>query len=387
MEFLWETARKALEANSVKSREGRLTVAGGHQFKTFWVRDFCFSVPGLLALGHVQPVRSQIEICYRYQRKDGLIARGFDVVNPKLRVAAQTIRYEGKWDYANRNLKAEYLGEHGTPAVDSCLLTLLASLQWMEKSGNRFFLENYSGQMERAFQFILNSREGDLLTQPAFSDWQDSARRKGETFYLNLLFVRVLERLQNLDVKWAALENLETWKRRLWDAFYDGDTGLFFSQTGHKQYSLETILWCIEEDTFHGFIARETLWKNLVSSPLWSTMPGRPVDPEYPARDVSWSVKLVGLRHYHDRFYWSWLMAESLKVALLMNAQDEVTRIANELEKLARTHGTIHEIYEVEGSSLIPVKRALYRSEFPFSWGAAKILEALATQRNAPPAP
>lgn len=383
MEFLWETARKSLESNSVQSREGRLTVAGGHQFKTFWVRDFCFSVPGLLALGQVQPVRSQIEICYRYQRRDGLIARGFDVVNPKVRVVAQTVRYEGDWDYASRRLKPEYYGEHGTPAVDSNLLTLLASLQWMQKAGNRYFLENYSEQMERAFQFILNSREGDLLTQPAFSDWQDSARRKGATFYLNLLFVRVLARLQELDIAWAALENLETWKRRLWDAFYDSETGLFVSQIGRKQFSLETQLWCIEEDVFKGTVARETLWKNLLRSPLWSSMPGRPVAPEYPSADVSWTTKLVGLRHYHDLFHWSWLMGESLKVALLMNAQDEVTRISSALENLARKHGTIHEIYEMNGAGeLEPVIRPLYRSEYPFSWGAAKILEALSAQRK-----
>jgi hypothetical protein len=311
-----------------------------------------------------------------------LIARGFDVVNPKMRVVAQTVRYAGSWDYKNRDLKPEYLGEHGTPAVDSNLLTLLASLQWMEKTGERFFLENYSGQMERAFQFILNSRNGELLTQPAFSDWQDSARRAGETFYLNLLFVRVLARLQDLDVPWAAMENLETWKRRLWDAFYDTGSGLFISQTEHKQYSLETQLWCIEENIFNGSVARETLWNSLLRSPLWGSLPGRPVAPEYPAREVSWTTKLVGLRDYHDLFHWSWLMGESLKVALLMNAQDEVTRLVNTLEGLARQYGTIHEIYELNSKSeLEPVKRPLYRSEYPFSWGAAKILEALSTQR------
>ncbi len=377
MEFLWETARKSLEANRVQTPDGALTVAGGHQFKTLWVRDFCFSVPGLMAIGAQDSARAQLEVCYRHQRSDGLIARGFDVTNPKARVVARSFHLPFAPTYAGRALKPEYLGEHGTPAIDSNLLVLLASLQWMERQGSTYFLDRYSLQMERAFQFILNSRDGELFNQPAFSDWQDSARREGKTFYMNLLFVRVLARLQALKVGWSMREDLELWKRALWHAFYDAGCGLFRSETGRGQFSLETQLWCIEEDIFKTSLARETLWKSLTRSDLWNPLPGRPVAPEYSPRDISWTTKLVGLRHYHDRFYWSWLMGESLKIAFLMRSQEDVTRITGELEKLARIHGTIHEIYEMKGIDLRPVVRPLYQSEFPFSWGAAKILEAL----------
>lgn len=375
--------------NRVDSLQGPVTVAGGHQFKTFWVRDFCFAVPGLLALGHEEQVRSQLEICWRFPRADGLIARGFDIVNPKLRVVAETFgirRYRDRL-YQSRPMKAEYLGEHGTPAVDSNLLALLASCQWMEKTGSRHFFEKWGKPMERAFDYILKSRKGNLLTQPAFSDWQDSARRSGETFYLNLLFCRVLERLQKLEAPFAAKENLEDWRARVGEAFFDHDSGLFRSQTGRDQYSLETQLWCVEEDVFPKIVKRAELWRELRKSSLWNPLPGRPVWPEYPGRDVSWTTKAVGLRHYHDRFHWSWLMGESLKLSLLMNEQSDVTAISNALEKLAREHQTIHEVYEQTAEGLVPVKRKLYASEFPFTWGAAKIVEALRTGVEGNPRP
>ena len=87
---LWEIAKQSLEANTVQTASGPITVAGSHQFKTFWVRDFCFAVPGLLALGHHEQVRKQLAIALDHQRADGLIARGFDVINPKLRVVAES---------------------------------------------------------------------------------------------------------------------------------------------------------------------------------------------------------------------------------------------------------------------------------------------------------
>lgn len=379
METLWKTAQKSLEHNTVSSIEGALTVAGGHQFKTFWVRDFCYAVPGLMALGHNEQVKHQLSLCLKYQRNDGLIARGFDVINPKLRVVAETFGIQ-KWingDYTAEPLKTEYLGEHGTPAVDSNLLVLLTCMLWMEKNNSTYFWDHYSSQLEKAFVFTLSARVNHLLTQPAFSDWQDSARREGSTFYLNILFYRVLLRLQKQNITWSLSENLEAWKKNIWSAFYDSKVGLFKSQLGREQFSLETQLWCIEEDLFSSLIPSLQLWKNLKASPLWGKMPGRPVWPDYPAKDVSWTTKLVGLRHYHDQFYWSWLMGESLKIAKLMNDIEANDLISGELQRLANAHGTIHEVYEMS-DKLTPVERALYKSERPFSWGAGKIIEALA---------
>jgi hypothetical protein len=69
-------------------------------------------------------------------------------------------------------------------------------------------------------------------------------------------------------------------------------------------------------------------------------------------------------------------LAESLRVAAFMESDQQTLKLRTELGRLAATHGTIHEIYEMR-EELIPVARPLYRSECPFSWGAGKIIEAL----------
>lgn len=372
-------AENSVRQNCVNTAEGPLVMAGGHQFKTFWVRDFCYAVPGLLEVFDPQLVRDQLVVALKNRCADGLVARGFDVVNPKARVLAATCGLEGLsfFTYAAKPIKAEYLGEHGTPAADSNLLVLLACLQWSERTGNDYFLAHHGKDLEEIFAFSLRAREGQLLVQPPFSDWQDSARRSGATFYLNLLFFRVLRRLQRFNLAWARSENVESCAASLWKAFYCPRNALFRSQTSRDQYSLETQLWCIEEDLFASYIDRKSLWTSLRQSGLWGDgFPGRPVWPQYAASEVSWTTKIVGLRHYHDQFYWSWLMAESLKVAKIMGAQTEVEALTGTLSKLAGRYQTIHEIYEFAGD-FRPVRRALYRSESPFTWGAAKTLEAL----------
>ncbi len=376
---LWSVAQKSLEANTVHSDQGPITVAGGHQFKTFWVRDFCYAVPGLMALGLQEQVKNQIKLALHHQAANGLIARGFDVINPKLRVTANSLKFGFFVDgnYAHKKLQPEFLGEHKTPALDSNLLILLACCQWTDHQQSSYFWDNHSSQLQKAFEYVL-SQKGDteLIQQPAFSDWQDSAKREGATLYMNLLFLRVLGRLQKNKISWAMSENIEKWTELLWNRFYDKTCGLFCSQESRAQYSLETQLWAIEENTFKKFISQSQLWANLITSPLWNPLPGRPVAPDYGPDEISWTTKSVGLTHYHDQFYWSWLMAEALRVSAYMDSEIMCERISKELERLAANHNTIHEVYEMK-QVLVPVSRPLYKSEFPFSWGAAKVIEAL----------
>ena len=380
MEDVLQICSRTLNLNWVRLTDGDILVAGAHQFRTYWVRDFCYAVPALLLLGHAARVRGQLDLAVKMISSDGLIPRGFDVVNPKLRVVATTFGLPATrlFNYENKSLKPEYHGEHGTPAIDSNLLTLLAGDQLDALTGDGRFFAQHGPALERAYRFVLNLRGPDgLIRQPGFSDWQDSARREGATFYTNLLFLRVLQRLQRAGIAWAGDESLTVWKKRLWEQFFDSSKGLFRSQLGRAQFSLETQLWCIEENLFADFIAPAQLWENLKSSELWKPCPGRPVWPDYPSRDVSWTTKLVGLRHYHDQFYWSWLMGESLKVASLMGDAAQIQHVSREIGRLVLKHQAVHEIFEMTNGELAPVRRLLYRSEVPFSWGTAKVIEGL----------
>jgi hypothetical protein len=97
---------------------------------------------------------------------------------------------------------------------------------------------------------------------------------------------------------------------------------------------------------------------------------------EQPLGEVSFTTRLVGLRHYHDGFAWAWLAAETARV---MRPYDRAfsDHIFDDLARLCMNEYAVPEIYFA--GSHRAVKTRLYKSEMPFSWGAAKVLEALAS--------
>jgi glycogen debranching enzyme len=383
----YKIAKRDLEANIVPSKSGPLFCCGPSHFHFFWLRDFSFSVPGLLEIGQTDLVRRHLEMSLDYMRPDGLMARSFDVINPKLRVVLGIagIHASKFWPYTSHDLKPEYYGENLTIASDSNILVLDACLKYVKATGDTEFLRRREPQIKKAFERILELKRGDFLFQPAFSDWQDSARRKGHTFFLNLSFYKLLLGLKDTGLAWAKEIDSEEWLGKLWAAFFSSEEGLFKSEAGSgkaKQFSLEGILLAIEGDFFKKYIFREKLWENLKNSPLYKPMPGLPVWPEYAWSDVSWTTKFVGLRHYHDGFYWSWLLGECLKVASLMGDRAEADRIAGVIENLVTRNQTVHEIYALRGDQLVPARTRFYRSEYGFSWGAAKLIEGLSVYRR-----
>lgn len=352
MNPLRDLAESALRENMVDTSHGRLLVAGANQFKTLWTRDFCLSVPGLLIIGEKSLVERQLDLYFNFVREDGVAPRGVDVMPPQARVVLNCFGM-GAWarSYEGRVLRPEYYGEHGTVAFDSGVLLIRAAIQ----AG---CLDRYSSQISRILSFYQRSLREGLIVQAPFSDWQDSAKREGHGLYLHTLMAIVAPYVRH-DLFIGLTE-------RIREHFFDG---IFYRQSRGGQIPLEANLWIIE----HGLFKEDSkaLYQRLKESDLWKK-PGLPIYPQYPNREVAWTTKMVGLRHYHDGFRWSWLLAESARIAKLMNDQAEYDRIIKELQKWCEKQ--VFEIYDDFGR---PAKRFLYFSEGPFSWGAAKIVEAL----------
>lgn len=375
-EALREVALASLRANLVETDSGQMLTAGWSQFRTLWTRDFCFSVPGLLAAGHEDVVNRQLRTLLATQRDDGLIVRGLDVIDPKRRVLLNTAlrplpRRLRTPDYRGRPLLPEYLGEHGTPAIDSNVLVVQAIGQYVEHTGDTSLIADNRDRIEAAMAYYSDRFTDGLVPQPGFSDWQDSASREGPGLYLHVLLLRAAELLRHngIDAPWqSALTN------KVPQAFFDQRKGLFAQDVGLTQIPLEANLWIIESGLFTETVTSADLYEHLKQSALWRRI-GVPITPNYPKSAVSWTTKLVGLRHYHDQLRWSWLMAEAARIAKLMGDTKEAQKIYVRLRQLTGATGEVAEVYEA--STTAPVKRGFYRSESPFSWGAAKIVESL----------
>jgi hypothetical protein len=102
-------------------------------------------------------------------------------------------------------------------------------------------------------------------------------------------------------------------------------------------------------------------------------VPSKCVHPNYPTKFISPLLKLIGLGDYHNGISWLWLGCISAlsqnKAGKEKNAKILIKKISDLIEK----HNAVYEVYEESG---VPVKRFLYKSEYPFAWSAGMYVYA-----------
>jgi glycogen debranching enzyme len=356
---LKKISESSLRENIIPTSQGTLCVAGAHQFKTLWTRDFCYAVPGLMRMGAEDVVKRQLDLIMASKNEDGLLPRGLDVVSPKLRVVnalfGEPLSKTGFLDYA-QPLRAEYKGEHGTPAFDSNVLWLRSALQYVAHTGDQQWLIAHKTSIEQTMKFYKHTQDQDgLWRQPPFSDWMDSQRRTGPQLAFHILLWRTLRDYEVYGVR-GELESEAI--LRLIRSTWFGE-----SQTWRAE-STDALLWSLEEKIG----SQEELLKEIRRRPI-----GVPALLQ-PVSEVSWTTRIVGMRSYHDGYAWSWLAAETARVTRPVDPAF-ADQVLEELQNLVVNEGAVPEIYYPGTNKMVRMR--LYRSERPFSWGSGKILEAL----------
>ncbi len=392
LDSLDSVARASLARNIVRIGDQDFLTAGAHQFRSLWLRDFCFSSRGLFIIDRADVVRDQLALFLENRRpSDGLIPRVMDSTSPRVRVSLNTLfrLLSFERDLSIRSpLRAEYQDEHGTEAVDSNVLFLLTALDYVKRTGDIAWWEGHREALVQIYHFYdakLDPADG-LVVQSRYADWQDSVARDGKTFYTNLLYFVANERLAERDGSSFGVTSsrLSALRSSIMRRFFDDKAGLFLSLYREGQalpyVSLEGNLLAIDL----GFVKAtpaQLLYGHLRRSALWGAsaldLPGFDTWPDYPDAWKSPAVRFARLAHYHDRIYWSWLMALSAKVAGQMGDRAESGRILETLSRLATRDQAITEVYSPDSAELPLFKSWIYRSETPFSWGSAFVLDAL----------
>lgn len=376
-------AKSSLESNIVDHPTGLFLSAGGHQFRSFWTRDFCWAIPGLLAIGRGDVVRDHLQLLCDTIREDGLLPRAVDTMNPKTRVVRATLAYAVglRWPQKAQTgpLKPEYIEQNGHPVIDGNALAILGALTYADATGDHAFLTKNAAVLEKVLGFYTKRTDATdgLIVQPGFADWQDSVRRSGKTLYTNVLWAAVLQRLADRQLFGVTSAKADRVRASIAATFFDSDTGLFRSVEGAPQISLDGNLLAIELGIVQGDEA-QALYASLKNHQLWSMadgIPGSVTTPDYSRVDLNWTMMLAGLNHYHDRIAWSWLIALSAKTAARMGEPDEAKRILEALATYVDRDKIVSEIYDPT-RQMRPWQRWLYHSETPFSWGAAMTLDA-----------
>lgn len=473
MQDLKTKAQKSLRANIVELETGSYVRAGANHFGSLWTRDFVYTIPGLLTLGAdgEKAARDHLTKLLNNLREDGLVPRLYDIegknglTGSERRIAAYVldgrspfsigivkfisflpfVPFEVEFDLRkdptakerrdkelklsdrpDRPLISEYLGEHGTPAFDSNILTVLGALQYADKSGDMQWFDSQKENILKAYKFYDDKfSKKELIKQPKYSDWQDSVSRKGHTFYVNFLYWKVgtellkhkgqyRDLLEKYNINTARLSEV---KFKLWEKYYSKKKGIFKSHLGHwlrHHYGLEDQLFSIQYPEFYrgvtvavddetvlsGEKLRRHHYESLKKSRLWKgskynhydfNVPGLATQGPYFFWDRSYQTTGAGIRRYHDKFIWSWLVGESAKVAAIMDGPEAGKKILTDFANtgvVGNEH--IGEIYSIKCDSIVESKtgilgikpsekRYFYRSEAPFAWGSAKLLEGIAT--------
>lgn len=383
-----EIAQSSLRSNIVSLQSGQYLVAGQHQFRTLWTRDFCSSIRGLLSMGETEVVRNHLGVLMDQRRyPDGLISRVMDSIPIQLRVIIDSVFAFIRFPLGipiEDPLKAQFKDEHGSEAIDSNALVLLGALDYFEQTQDQAWWDVHKQELVEIFHFYqLHLNSQGLLTQQQFSDWQDSVSRQGVTSYANLLYVLLLRRLAHYAEFQIPSDQWLTQREVFIQTFYDAQSGLFRSIQNEPYFSLDTQLLAIDRDLFSDApeLAQD-LYLSLKRSPLWNGpagIPGFVTTPDYPASWVTQTVKWAGLEHYHDEVYWSWLIALSAKVSLKQGDIDEARRITTELARVIERDGVVAEIF-FPTPKLALWEKPIYKAETPFSWGSALTVELAITE-------
>jgi hypothetical protein len=377
---LREIAAASLRANIITLPSGRYLAAGQNQFLTLWTRDFCHAVRGLLTIGEDQVAKDHLSLLLKSLRPtDGLVPRVLDNQIVQWRVAWQSGRkllpFLPKLSF-KEPLKPQYTDEHGSHAVDSNLLVLLASLQVRSRAGGESWWAQHETELMRAWHWYDDKFKDGLIWQTPFADWQDSAKREGHAFLTNLFYFLAGERLRGLG--WAISYDAEVFKDKLKRTFVT-PSGVFSSLVGSPVVSVDGNLFALEAPEFLDEAEKKKLWADLLAHPLvkdYEGVIGVCSTPEWPVNEIAWHVKFARLHRYHGELAWSWLMGLGLRVTQLMGDDAARARQLAKIRDVLEREGEVVEIHDPL-SNWTPWGSWLLRAERPFSWGAGYMVESL----------
>ncbi len=383
-ETLHTIATASLLHNIQHLTSGDYLSAGAHQFKSLWTRDFAYRVRALLLIGRGDIVRRQIELTLRYRRRsDGALPKGLDNFPHNERSIYFSLKrllpIHATLKLAEP-LTAIYEDQNNSLAIDSNLLIIHAALDYLAFTKDYPWWESIQPQLLAAFRYYDRFIFNGLVKQAEYADWQDTVKRQGTVLLTNLLFYHCLERLHAFPAFAVSTEQVRSLRQKIIATFRPSPDKPFFTFSESGYVNSDENLLALDFD-FYPPASREAakLYQAFKKHPLWRQkghMPGRVAFPSYPRNWQPIYVRMVGLKKYHDEFYWSWLMALGAKIAYKMGDIDEGKRIFSELSRIAKRDHWIYEVYQ--NKHHLPIfEGVLVKSEGPFTWGANFTLDLI----------
>ena len=348
----------ARDLHDCVTRDG--IVAGIHHFTDLWARDSLFATFGLRTSGELQSARTTIGTFLRYQRGDGLIPYRVR------RTGISISKYFGKPALLTSPQPDFRSYQSGGTVPDGGLMTVIATSEYVRRSGDKLFFKINGRQVRRAMHWYLKRFGDGLISEWLQCEWADAVLKIGKVLYTNLLYWKALgdigdtTRQQMIGDKirsqfWTGryFADWVDWRRHDYFASHPNMLAIVFGLATKTE--TESIVAYAQQYCWNGW----TLEENFPSYPWW----------RIPVQNY-----LVGMADYHNRGC-VWLQPGILYAMGLhrLGKTKEAKIVLKAVADKVIEYNGIYEIYEKNGR---PVNRLFYTAEHPFAWSAGLFLWA-----------
>ncbi len=348
-------------------------VAGRLHFNAYWARDGFWAVFGALALGDHGQARAELETFTKYQFPSGKFP---------VRVEFVGHHFTG---YNTLRSRPKVVGRSGgifADPIDPTALYLIASREYLQRTGDMSLCERFDPVMDRAIRWLgRHDHDGDGLIESYWlADWMDSIIKRNKVFNLNVIYLEGLRAyawLKDMNGRAAEAEEIRRTSTRVlerlqifWAGEYFSDW-LYHSKRGG--FSSDGNVLAMLFGLATGDQARRILGY-IREQALDRTTPLRVCHPVYPPWRVFPMYYLAGIPDYHRTLIWPWLGTLcAVSKARHGDREGAFADLARIGEWYLR-YNAVNEVYDPDGT---PLTRRFYTAEVPFAWNAGVYIYAV----------
>lgn len=359
-------------------QETYVLCAGRRNFREPWARDFSFASFGLLALGETQVVRDGLALFERFQQPNGQFPVKIHATSALDRYLHSLLRREQP---AQRPLRPKYVTAHHTISLDGNCLLIIATLNYVQQTGNEAFGRSLWPALLRALRWLdtyIHAEDG-LLHQAAFTDWADSIARTGRVLYTNVLYWKALHDMAQAAPRLGTTSDhayLTTCADMVQQAiqahFWRPNLGYFITSQQFEFLNSSGNLLAIAWGLATPAQAQQILDK-MAAFGMASPVPTQVSHRAYPRQFIAIENRLAGIPDYHTHAAWLWLGAWHVIALAKVGRPTEAQTLLQRIDEVIAREGVVHEVYGRNGQ---PLSTRWYTSEAPLTWNAGMVVYA-----------
>lgn len=368
-----------IEPRKLPNGEIKHVLCAGHiNFREPWARDLSFAAYGLLELGDYKVVRQSLEVFLHFQTASGQFPVKVYSVGILDRYLHSVFGLEQP---TGAPLRPKYISGHRTLSLDVNLLLVIACLHYITKTGDEEFARQNWPALKRGIAWVEKhgERQNGLVSQQAYSDWEDSLALTGEVLYTNIVYWKALHEMARHAPLFGIQGEQADWQKRsqsvygaIQEHFWHAELGYYVTSDEMKNLSAAGNLLAVSWELASPAQGRTILAK-MLEFRMANPVPTQATYGEIPVKDIAIENRLAGIPEYHTHGAWLWLGAWHVIAEIYQDNIKEAHRLLKMITDVVWRDQAVYEVYGLDG---LPLSTHWYSAEAPLTWSAGMIIYA-----------